>query len=296
MTHQWPTHRPPGDPFAAVRDEDRRRADETRPPARARDATRPAVDADVWLLHVVLHRTGDADVLAHLVAEYQGYALSLARRLHREREPLDDLRQVAMESLVTSLQRFDPGFGVPFMGFATPTILGALKRHYRDQGWSLRVPRAVHDLALPAREAADRLTSELGRPPTTAEVAEALGISEDDLLLARSAQQARSLVSLDAPRPGGDQPGIEVSVDDSGYGLAEDRVALERALPSLSVRDRTILRLSFFEGESQKTIAGRYGVSQMQVSRWMTSALRRLRSRMAVTEDLEPSTSARATA
>ncbi|HEU5150654.1 MAG TPA: sigma-70 family RNA polymerase sigma factor [Iamia sp.] len=292
MTDPWPAHRPSTtDPLALATPQDRERAEETIPRGRSSedDSRRPAVDEDIWLLHVLLRRTGDRTVLAALVEEYQAFALSLARRLHRDREPLDDLRQVALESLVASLRRFDPGFGVPFVGFATPTIVGALKRHYRDQGWAMRVPRSAHDLAAPAREAADRIAAEKGRAATTAEVAEALGITEEDLLIARSAERARSLVSLDAPRPGDDdRVGIEVGVVDAGFLLAEGRASLERALPTLSHRDRTILQLSFFEGESQKKIAERYGVSQMQVSRWMTSAIGRLRSRMAVTVPADP--------
>lgn len=228
-------------------------------------------------------RTGDPHTLAALVEEYHALALSVARRFHRDREPLDDLRQVASLALVAALNRFDPAYGVPFVGFATPTIVGAIKRHYRDQGWALRVPRAAHDLAGPAREAADRLHGELGRPATSAELAEALGVAEDHVVLARTAERARATVSLDAARPGGDgERRIEVGEVEGGYVLAEDRAALAAALPLLSERDRTVLRLSFFEHESQKVIAARYGVGQMQVSRWMTAALARLRSRMAV--------------
>lgn len=283
-----PTRQSLPDPFALVTDEDRRQVEETIPRGRDREdaSPRPAVDPDLWLLHVLLRRTGEDLVLAALVEEYTPLTLSLARRFHREREPLEDLRQVALESLMAALRRFDPAYGVPFVAFATPTVVGAIKRHFRDNGWALRVPRIAHDLAGPAREAADRLHGTLGRPATPGEVAEALGISEEDLLVARSAEQARSLVSLDAPRSTGDadRAGIEVGQVDGGFALAEGRASLERALPMLSHRDRTVLRLSFFEGESQKAIAARYGVSQMQVSRWMTSSLGRLRSRMAAVE------------
>jgi RNA polymerase sigma-B factor len=241
----------------------------------------PAVDEPVWLLHVQLARTGDRKVLAELVEEYHAYALSLARRLHRQGEPLDDLRQVALEALVASLRRFDPERGVPFVAFATPTIVGAIKRHYRDQGWALRVPRAAHDLAGPAREAADRLTGVLGRQPTMTEVAEDLGVAEDALILARTAARARSMISLDAPRPGDDDGRVfEVGQTDASFALAEGRVALEAALEHLGSRDRTVLGLYFFEGMTQSTIAEEFGVSQMQVSRWIAASLARLRSHM----------------
>lgn len=248
---------------------------------RADTAGTPAVDEPVWLLHVRYARAQEPDVLAELVEEYQAYALSLARRLHRHGEPLDDLRQVAFESLIASLQRFDPQRGIPFVAFATPTIIGAIKRHYRDQGWAMRVPRSAHDLAAPARESADRLTGVLGRPPTVAEVAADLQVSEDDLLLAQSATRARAMVSLDAPRPGpeGDRT-FEVGAVDASFALAEGRVALEAALEHLGHRDRTVLGLYFFENLTQVQIAERFGVSQMQVSRWISSSLARLRSHM----------------
>lgn len=278
---------PVADPAALATEDDRGRAEETVPRGRSRDdsSRRPAVDEEVWLLHVVLARTGDDATLAALVGEYRPLTLSIARRFHRDREPIDDLRQVALVALMAALRRFDPAFGVPFVAFATPTIVGAIKRHYRDQGWALRVPRVAHDLAGPARDATDRLHGELGRAATAREVAVDLGITEADLRSVRTAMQARSLVSLDAPRPDrtddGDGSGIEVGQVDAGYELAERRAALQDALPMLSSRDRKVLELSYFEGESQKAIAARFGVSQMQVSRWMTSALGRLRGRMA---------------
>lgn len=253
---------------------------------RADTALTPAVDEPVWLLHVRYARAQEPEVLAELCEEYQAYALSLARRLHRHGEPIDDLRQVALESLVASLRRFDPSRGIPFVAYATPTIIGAIKRHYRDQGWAMRVPRAAHDLAGPAREAVDRLTGVLGRPPTTAEVAADLQVSEEDLILAQSATRARAMVSIDAPRPGpeGDRA-FEIGETDASFALAEGRVALEAALEHLSHRDRTVLGLYFFENHTQVQIAERFGVSQMQVSRWISSSLARLRSHMAADAD-----------
>lgn len=247
----------------------------------------PAVDEPLWLLHVRYARAQEPEVLAELVEEYQAYALSLARRLHRHGEPLDDLRQVALESLITGLNRFDPERGIPFVAFATPTIIGAIKRHYRDQGWAMRVPRAAHDLAAPAREAQDRLTGVLGRAPTTAEVAADLQVPEAELARALTATRARSMVSLDAPRSGDDgDRAFEVGEIDASFALAEGRVALEEALEELSHRDRAVLGLYFFENLTQTQIATRFGVSQMQVSRWISSSLARLRSHMSA--DAEP--------
>jgi RNA polymerase sigma-B factor len=240
----------------------------------------PGVDVEVWLLHVRYARSRQPAVRAQLVEEYGGYATALARRLHREGEALEDLIQVALEALLIALERFDPARGIPFPAFANPTILGSLKRHYRDLGWSLRVPRRVHELAVPARDVADRLTMELGRSPTVAEVARDLGVEEETLLAAQEATHARSVSSLDAPMGDGERRSDLLGSVDSGLARAENRVALAQALDELTDRDREVLALYFFEDLSQSEIAERYDVSQMQVSRWLTASLRRLRSRM----------------
>lgn len=243
------------------------------------DGPSPAVDRDVWELHVRYQRTRCPEALEGLVEEYKGYALALARRWHRDGEPLDDLRQVALEALVVALQRFDCERRTPFVGFATPTIAGALKRHFRDQGWALRVPRVVHEMAAPTREAADRLGAQLGRPATATEVAEELGIEEETVQLVDSATRARSAVSLDAPVSPGADTTWEIPTSDPELRMVVDRVALEEALQTLDERSLLVLRLYFFEDRTQTQIAEELGVSQMQISRWISSAVRRLRSR-----------------
>jgi len=242
---------------------------------------RPGVPLEVWILHVRYERTGSDEDLAALVDEYEQYALSLARRLRRDREPSDDLDQVAREALVVALQRFDVERSLPFPAFATPTILGALRRHYRDHGWSIRVPRRVHELAVPVREATDRLTSEKGRAPTTEEVAEELGIEPADLLQTRQAAAARTPSSLDAPATA-ERPSPHEMIGDADRNLvvAEDQVVLSEAIALLDDRDRDVLRLYYFDELTQSQIAERYGVSQMQVSRWLSSIVKRLRSHM----------------
>jgi RNA polymerase sigma-B factor len=248
----------------------------------ARDwSRRPGVPLSVWLLHVRYARSGSAEDLGALVGEYEQYALSLSRRLRRDREPSDDLDQVARESLVVALQRFDCERGLPFPAFATPTILGALRRHYRDHGWSIRVPRKVHELAVPAREAADRLTTELGRAPTPDEVAQELGIETAELLATQQAAAARTPASLDstATVDGPSQHEV-IGDDDRNLLVAEDQVVLAQAIELLGDRDRDVIRLYFFEELTQSQIAERYGVSQMQVSRWISSIVKRLRSHM----------------
>lgn len=243
--------------------------------------SRPAVDPEVWLLHVRLQEHDDDDAMAALVEEYRPYALAIARRLRREGEPLDDLQQVAFEALIATLRRFDCRRGIPFPAFATPTIVGALKRHYRDHGWALRVPRSVHDISGPARATAETLTNEMGRAPTVAEVAARMDVPERDLLAAQEAMRARSTVSLDAPARDDDgSPGVEIAEHDDQLELADARAALAGAIEHLDERSREVLVLYFFEELSQSQIAARYGVSQMQVSRWISAALARLRARM----------------
>jgi len=233
----------------------------------------------VWLLHVRYARRRQPAVRAELLEEYRGYAFSLAKRLHREGESLDDLTQVAMEGLLLSIERFDPDRRIPFPALATPTIVGSLKRHYRDHGWAVRVPRRVHDIAVPARDAADRLTNRLGRFPTLSEVAAELGIAEGALSAVQQATRARSVSSLDAP-VGEDERGDLIGEADADMVSAEDRMVLRQAMQALSDRERTVVGMYYFEERPQSEIAGLYGVSQMQVSRWLSGAIRRLRDRM----------------
>jgi len=238
----------------------------------------PAVDERLWHAHVCYARSRDAGLRRLLVEEYQGYAVSLAQRLHRDSEPLEDLVQVAFEGLLVALNRFEPERGVPFIGFATPTILGSLKRHYRDVGWLVRVPRRVHELAAPARRATDDLTAELGRSPSIGETAERLGVDVEDLIVAQEATNARSTTSLDAMVTPGGRPREHLGAVDPNMAHVDDLLALEQALGELPERDRLVIRRYFFDGRSQVEIAAEFGVSQMQVSRWLSSNLRRLRS------------------
>jgi len=238
------------------------------------------IDPDVWALHVRFARTHDAEVRAELVKVYSGYAAALARRLHREGEPLDDLVQVAMEALILAIERFDPERRLPFVAFAAPTIIGSLKRHYRDLGWGMRVPRRIHEIAAPVRDTTDRLTLELGRSPLVAEVATALGLSDEQVLEAQEATYARSMASLDAP-VGEDGSRFDLlGTADPEYGRSENRIALDHAMGDLTDRERQLIQLYYVEELTQTEIGRAMGVSQMQVSRWLASTIRRLRDRM----------------
>lgn len=238
----------------------------------------PAVDERVWLAHVCYARTHDASLRRVLVDEYRSYALSLATQMYREGEPREDLAQVAFEGLLLAFDRFDPGRGIPFVGFATPTIIGGLKRHFRDTGWLLRVPRRVHELVSPARRASEDLSLELGREPSHGEVAARLGVDVEDLLIAEEASSARSMTSLDLPPDDGTTPYDRLGGLDTEIVHLENMLSLRQALGELSERDQETIRRYFFENQSQEEIALAFGVSQMQVSRWIASCLARLRS------------------
>ncbi|MFN8017960.1 MAG: sigma-70 family RNA polymerase sigma factor [Acidimicrobiales bacterium] len=240
------------------------------------DAT-PGVDPEVWRLHVRFRRSGEPHTLGLLVANYDAYARSLALRLHRDHEPLEDLEQVAREGLLTAVRRFDPERGLPFPAFATPTILGALRRHYRDRGWAVRVPRRVHELAIASQAAEERLTRRLGRSPRPEELAHELRISVDELLEVQDAILCRGAASLDELGSAGDDAADVTAGRDRELARVDDRLALRQALDQLDERDREVVRLYFFEELSQNQIADRFGVSQMQVSRWLATILRRMR-------------------
>lgn len=247
-----------------------------------RDGDVPSVDPDLWLLHVCYARCRDAELRRLLVEEYQGYALMLARRMHREGELLGDLRQVAFEALLTSLDRFDPEKHCPFLGFASLTITGALRRHYRDFGWLIRVPRRVHELAAPIRRATDELIVELGHSPTLDDVADRVGTDVETLIEAQEAAHARSLVSLTTLLTGdeGAERDILGSVD-PGFDRSAEVIDLRRALNELDDNERELLRLYYFEDYTQSELAEVLGVSQMQVSRLLDSVTRRLADRIA---------------
>lgn len=266
-------------PDQAVTDDDRATAHRTLPV----DGETTGIDSDVWLLHVCYARSRDAEIRCLLVEQYQGYAFMLARRMHRGNQPIGDLRQVALEALLTALDRFDPERGCPFLGFASLTITGALKRYYRDFGWLMRVPRRVHELAAPIRRATDELTVELGRSPTLDEVAARVGTDVETLIEAQEAAHARSLGSL-TTLPADDESTERdvVGEIDPGFDRSVGAIDLRRALGSLEDDERELLRLYYFEDCTQSELAEMLGVSQMQVSRLLRSATRRLADRLAV--------------
>jgi RNA polymerase sigma-B factor len=244
-------------------------------------ARRPAVEPKLWALHVQYARRKDREALQALVEHYRGHAEAQARRLYRRGEPVDDLTQVAYEALLLALKRFDPGRRTPFLAFAKPTIVGSLRRHFRDAGWAIRVPRRVHELSTPVRDAQELLTHDLGRPPSPGEIADFIGVDEHEVLEAFTAEDARITTSLDASDPvSGLQTEQVIGQPDRGFLGIENRTALRQSLELMSEADRDLLRQYFLEERTQSQIAEVLHCSQMQVSRLLRKAIHRLRRHM----------------
>jgi RNA polymerase sigma-B factor len=191
---------------------------------------------------------------------------------------------VADLGLVNAIDRYDPERGVPFTAFASPTILGELKRHFRDRVWTVRVPRGLHDRMAEVEKAIDELTTRLQRSPSVAELAERLGLAQTDVLEALEASHNRRPLSLDRPT-GLDDPDEAPSAEwigneDRSYELVEGKAALDSALPGLEERERLVLRMRFIEDMTQSQIAERIGFSQMHVSRILRQALQRIRAQI----------------
>jgi RNA polymerase sigma-B factor len=218
------------------------------------------------------HRDGDRAAREALVQRFLPLARQLARRYQRGGEPLDDL--------LKAIDRFEPDRATAFSSFAVPTILGELKRHFRDRGWSVRVPRDLQEMAVRVDRVTEELGGDLGRAPTPAEIAEHIGATTEQVLEAREAAGAYRAVSLDRPRDDdedGDGMAESMGIEDPGFRLAEDAATVERLMAVLSDREREVLRLRFEEDLTQSEIGARVGVSQMHVSRLIRQAVARLR-------------------
>lgn len=210
------------------------------------------------------------------VEEHRHLAVTAARRFQHRGEPDDDLVQVALLGLVKAVERFDPEVGVTFATFAMPTMLGELRRHFRDATWPLHVPRGLQELHLRLGPAREQLAHELGRSPTVAELAEAAGARVEDVITALSVGRAYRTDPLEAPAGESDGPAF-LAVEDHELDRATLRLGLGPGIAGLSERDRRILRLRFVEGCTQAEIAGHLGLSQVQVSRLLRRVLVQLR-------------------
>jgi len=222
--------------------------------------------------------TGDLSVRNELVERHRGLAIALARRFNGRGEPLDDLVQVAMLGIMGAVERFDPALGNSFTTFATPTVLGELRRHFRDHTWALKVPRPIKDLHLRVRPAAAELRNELGRSPTVPEIALHLGCGEEKVIEALEVTGAYRPDSIHAHAAGGDGLSLEDQLASDGDPLHTFEVGemVRSLIARLPEREQTVMQLRFYDELSQSEIAKRVGLSQMHVSRIVRATLERL--------------------
>ncbi len=225
-------------------------------------------------------RTRDPRAREEAIRCYMPLARRLASRYQRGQDPLDDLLQVAYLGLVKAVDRFDPSHGARFSSFAIPTISGELRRHFRDTSWTLHVPRGVQEAALRVTRATSVLTTELGRPPTARELADATDLSLEDVAEALQARAIQDTTSLDQPRAGGLDGDVTIAevvgADDERLELVEELATVAPLIQALPLREREILFMRFARDLTQSEIAERIGCSQMQVSRLLRRAITRL--------------------
>jgi RNA polymerase sigma-B factor len=232
------------------------------------------------LLLVRYHEEGDLAAREELVERFLPLARDLALRYTYTDEPFDDLLQVASLGLIKAIDRFEPGRGTKFTSYAAPTILGELKRHFRDKGWSLHVPRDLQERTLAVSRATEVLSKELGRSPKVREVAEHLGCAVEQVLEAQEASASYEAASLDAPagRDDGESASLVdlLGQEDEAYDLVEDREAIASTWHALPEVERKVVELRFMHDLTQREIGEQIGYSQMHVSRLLRRALTRL--------------------
>jgi RNA polymerase sigma-B factor len=249
-----------------------------RPPTSETPAQLERLHEDDLLLRY--QRDGDLEAREEVVVRFMPLARQLAGRYKHAGEPQEDLVQVACVGLLKAVDRYDPDRGGGFARYAVPTMLGELKRHFRDKGWSVHVPRATQELVLKVGEALGTLPAKLGHSPRPRDVAAALGATVEEVLEAMEAATAYEAASLDAPRPGGDDGEWtyldSLASEDGGYERVEIGATLRGAMEALPTRERVILMLRFEHDLTQAEIAERVGVSQMHVSRLLRRSLDRL--------------------
>ncbi|WP_410596292.1 SigB/SigF/SigG family RNA polymerase sigma factor [Amycolatopsis sp. lyj-23] len=221
---------------------------------------------------------------ARLITEHLPVAEHIARRFSGRGEPFDDLLQVARTGLIRAVDRYDPDRGADFLSFAVPTIMGEVRRHFRDTGWSMRVPRSLKDLQQKLSTATDTLAHDLGRAPTPSELAAHLGMSVDFVREGLLAADAYRPHSIDAPIRGGAEDPVtaadQLAVEESGFTRFDNHDALKAAMATLPARERDIIKMRFVDELPQREVAQRIGVSQMHVSRLLARTLEQLRAHL----------------
>ena len=246
-----------------------------------------STDSDKVLLRRY-HEDGDVQAREQLIEKHMSLVRSLARRYSYRGEQLDDLIQIGAIGLIKAIDRFDVDRGVELTTYATPNIIGEIKRHFRDKGWAVRVPRGLQELNVQLSRLVEQLTVELGRSPTIPELAEGAGVEEEEVLEALESGRAYSSLSLSS---GGTQedgeeldPLESIGSDEHQYEVSEDRAVLAPGFRVLDERERRILHLRFFEGLTQSQIAQQVGISQMHVSRLIRRSLEKIREEIAADE------------
>lgn len=272
------------------------RAEERVPQAPQRDASearavrRAPKGKDAWdkerthKLFRLYKEKGDEEARDQLIVSHLNLVRFLTSKFKNRGEPLDDLVQVGTIGLIKAIDRFDPERGLEFTTYATPTILGEIKRHFRDKGWSIRVPRRLQELSAKVNQATDELTVELQRSPSVEEIAAKLGVGAEEILEAMESSGAYTSVSLEAGGSSEDDEAPALidrlgSVDED-LDASDDRMVIDDAIRDFSPREQEIVRMRFIDGLTQVEIAKRLGVSQVQVSRLLRRTLRKIQDKI----------------
>ena len=232
------------------------------------------------------HEQGDLAAREQLIEQYMSLVRSLARRYSYRGEQLEDLVQIGAIGLIKAIDRFDVNRGVELTTYATPNIIGEIKRHFRDRGWAVRVPRGLQELNIQLSRVVEELTVQNGRSPTIPELAKAASVTDEEVLEALESGRAYSSLSLSAGSGGNDDDGEldpleSLGAEEHQYEVSEDRAVLEPGFRVLDERERKILHLRFFEGLTQSQIAQQIGISQMHVSRLIRRSLEKIRDEIA---------------
>jgi RNA polymerase sigma-B factor len=246
----------------------------------------PRIDDKILLRKY--HEDGDLHAREQLIEQYMSLVRSLARRYSYRGEQLEDLVQIGAIGLIKAIDRFDLERGVELTTYATPNIIGEIKRHFRDKGWSVRVPRGLQELNVQLSRLIEQLTVQLGRSPTIAELAKASGSPEEEVLEALESGRAYSSLSLSTGGGDGEDdldPLESIGTEEHQYEVSEDRAVLAPGFRVLDERERKILQLRFFDGLTQSQIAQQVGISQMHVSRLIRRSLEKIRDEIAADEE-----------
>ena len=235
------------------------------------------------------HEDGDLRAREQLIEQYMSLVRSLARRYSYRGEQLEDLVQIGAIGLIKAIDRFDLERGVELTTYATPNIIGEIKRHFRDKGWAVRVPRGLQELNVQVSRLVEQLTVQLARSPTIPELAKAAGVEEEQVLEALESGRAYTSLSLSVGSGGGDDDDLDplesLGTEEHQYEVSEDRAVLAPGFKVLDERERKILQLRFFDGLTQSQIAQQIGISQMHVSRLIRRSLEKIRE--TISEDEE---------